>query len=207
MLLDAGIDVGEGADGAGYGDGGDLFAGIFQAPAATIELGIGLGQLQAEGRRLGVNAMRATDRDRVLVLERALFQRLEKRVHVIEQDVGGTNQLDVEAGVEDVGRGHALMDEARVGPDEFRQMGQEGDDVVPRLALDLVDPLDAEGGRAAFLPDGLGRLLRNDAEIGQRIASMGLNLEPDAELRFLGPDGDHVGTRIARDHRQSLFKT
>ena len=37
------------------------------------------------------------------------------------------------------------MDEAGLGADDFGQMGQEGDDVVLGLALDLVDPGDVEG--------------------------------------------------------------
>ena len=37
------------------------------------------------------------------------------------------------------------MDEARLGADDFGQMGREGDDVVLGLAFDLVDPGDVEG--------------------------------------------------------------
>ena len=139
MLLDARIDVGEGADGAGDGAGGDLGARGDEALAAARELGIGLRQLEAEGGRLGVDAVAAADRDGVLVLEGAALQRGQQRVDVGEQDVGGARQLDAEAGVEHVGRGHALVDEARVGADELGEMGQEGDDVVLGLALDLVD--------------------------------------------------------------------
>ena len=32
------------------------------------------------------------------------------------------------------------MDEARIRPNEFREMGQERNDVVFRFALDFVDP-------------------------------------------------------------------
>ena len=45
------------------------------------------------------------------------------------------------------------MHEARLGADNFRQMGQEGDDVVLGLALDLVDPRDVENGVAGLGPD------------------------------------------------------
>ena len=47
------------------------------------------------------------------------------------------------------------MDEARLGTDDFGQMGQEGDDVVLGLALDLVDPGDVEGGVLGLGPDRL----------------------------------------------------
>ena len=77
------------------------------------------------------------------------------------------------------------MDEARFGPDMLGQVGEEGDHVVPRLALDLVDPLDFE---TAALPNRLGRLLGNDAQLRHRIASMRLDLEPDAETVLRLPD-------------------
>ncbi len=71
MLLDRGVDIGEGADGAGDGAGGDLGAGVDQARAAAVELGIEPRELEAEGGRLGMDAVAAADADRVLVLERA----------------------------------------------------------------------------------------------------------------------------------------
>jgi hypothetical protein len=92
------------------------------------------------------------------------------------------------------------VDEAGVRADDFGQMGQEGDDVVLGLALDLVDARDVEGGRfAALFPDRLGGfLLRDDAEVSARcVAGMRLDLEPDAELE------DSGSTRCA-DHRVGL---
>ena len=104
-----------------------------------------------------MDAVRAADGRRQLVLERAALERGEQPVDVGDQEVGGARQLHVEAGVEHVGRGHALMHEARLRPDDLGQMGQEGDDVVLDLALDLVDALDVERGVAALVPDRLGR--------------------------------------------------
>ena len=92
------------------------------------------------------------------------------------------------------------MREAAVGADEFGEMGQEGDDVVLGDALDLIDAVDIELGRAALFPDGLCRILGYDAEGGERVGRMRLDLEPDAELGFLAPDGCHLGAGVARDH-------
>ena len=61
-------------------------------------------------------------------------------------------ELHGEAGVEHVGRGHPLVDEARLGADVLGEVGEEGDDVVLGLALDLVDARDLEG---AALPHRL----------------------------------------------------
>ncbi len=144
--------------------------------------------------------MAAADGDGVLVLEGALLQRRQKRIEVGEQYVARAGELHRETGVEHVGRGHALVDETRVRPDEFGEMGEKGDHVVLGDALDLVDALDVELRRAALLPDGLCRFLRDDADFGQRIAGMRLDLEPDTEAGLRRPDGDHIRARIAWDH-------
>ncbi len=92
------------------------------------------------------------------------------------------------------------MDETAVGTDKFCEMSEEGDDVVLGHGFDLVDAGDVEGGAAALFPDGLGSRLRNDAEFGQRVTGMRLDLEPDAELCFRRPDGDHFRSGVTRDH-------
>ena len=161
---------------------------------------IGLGELDAEGRRLGVDAVRTADGDGVLVLEGPPLQGRQKRVDVGKEKVGGAHELHVEAGVEDVGGGHALMDEAGIRPDDLGEMGEEGDDVVLRRPLDLVDAVDVEFGLAALLPDRSRRRSRNDAELGERVAGVRLDLEPDAELRFGRPDGRHFRAGVTRDH-------
>ncbi len=84
-----------------------------------------------------------------------LFDRREQGVHVGDQNIGGAGHLHGKAGVEHVGGGHALMDEARIRPDEFGEMGQEGDDVMLGDALDLVDAVHVEGDVAGLGPDVL----------------------------------------------------
>ena len=101
-------------------------------------------ELEPERGRLGMNAVRAADGRRQLVLARAALDRGVERVDVGDENIGGPHQLDVKASVEHVGGGHPLMHEARVRPDELGQMGEEGDDVVLDLALDLVDARDVE---------------------------------------------------------------
>ena len=146
-----------------------------------------------------MDAVRAADRRRQLVLEGAALERGEQRVDIGDQDVGGAHQLHVEAGVEHVRRGHAGMHEARFGPDDFGQMRQEGDDVVLDLGLDGVDARDVELGGLALVPDFLGGILRDDAELGHGVGGMRLDLEPDAEFGLRRPDRDHLGAGIARD--------
>ena len=103
--------------------------------------------------------MGAADGRREFVLARAALERGVELIDVGDQQVGGAHQLHVEAGVEHVGRGHALVHEARLGADDLGEMGEEGDDVVLGLALDLVDARDVELGVLALGPDRLRRLL------------------------------------------------
>ena len=147
-----------------------------------------------------MDAVRAADRRRKFVFARALFERGAQRLDIGDENVGGAHELHVETGVEHVRRGHALMDEARFGTDDFGQMREKGDDVVLGLALDLVDAVDIEFGDLAFLPDLLRRFLRDHAELGHGVGGMGLDLEPDAKARLRRPDRSHLRTGIAGDH-------
>ena len=97
MLLDPRIDVGEGADRPRDGAGRDLGARRDQPGAVAGEGRVVAGQLDAEGRGLGMDAVAAADGQRVLVLQRALLQRGQQPVEVAQQDVGGLGELDGEA--------------------------------------------------------------------------------------------------------------
>src|SRR4029079_7172238 len=89
------------------------------------------------------------------------------------------------------------MQEARLGSDMLRDRGEEGDHVVLHLALDLIDTGRIE---AAALPQRVGRMFRDKTEIGHGLCGIGLDLEPDAELRLGLPNASHFGAAIARDH-------
>ena len=94
------------------------------------------------------------------------------------------------------------MHEARLGADDFGEMGEEGDDVVMGLALDLVDARDVEGRILALGPDRLRGFFRDHAEFRQRIRRMRLDLEPDLEAGLRLPNGSHFRAGIAGDHRR-----
>ena len=86
--FDARIDVGEGADGTRDRAGRDLRAGVLHPLPGARELGVGLCQLQAEGDRLGMDAVAAADGRCHLVLEGARLERRQQPVEVGEQEVG-----------------------------------------------------------------------------------------------------------------------
>src|ERR1700733_1653235 len=91
------------------------------------------------------------------------------------------------------------MYETRLRPDDFGEMGEEGDDVVLDLALDLVDTRGIEFRRTTLFPDCFRRLLRDHAEFGHGAGGMGLDLEPDAKPCLRRPDRRHLRTGVARD--------
>ena len=114
--LHARIDVGRGAHRPGDRAGRNLGSRLRKTRLGARELGVGLRELEPEGGGLGVDGVAAADRRRELVLEGALLQRCQQLVDIGQQQVGGAHQLDVEAGVEDVGGGEAGVHEARLGP-------------------------------------------------------------------------------------------
>src|SRR3546814_14351874 len=83
-----------GADRARNGAGRDFFARGLQTQFAARKFGIGLGELEPEGHGFGVDAMAAADRRGQLVLMGAALDRIEQRVEVGEQYVGGLAELD-----------------------------------------------------------------------------------------------------------------
>src|SRR4029079_5143159 len=96
--------------------------------------------------------------------------------------------------------------EARLGADDFGEVRKECDDVVPGLALDLVDAGDVEGGIARLGPDRFGGFPGDDAELRLRIRRMRLDLEPDLEAGLRLPDGGHFRAGVAGDHRAAPAK-
>src|SRR5262249_13954830 len=122
-------------------------------------------------------------------------------VDVGNQDIGGAYQLHIETGIEHVRGGHARVYEAGLRTDDFREMREEGNDVVLDLRFDRIDACDVEFGSLALVPDFPGGVLWDDAEPGHGVGGVRLDLEPDAEFRFRRPDRGHLGAGVARNHR------
>ncbi len=205
ILLHPRIDIGEGADRARDRASGDIGARRLQPRLVAREFSVGLGQLEPERHRLGMDAVAAPDRGGELMFERPALEHLEQFVDVGQQDVAGARELHCQAGVEHVGRGHALVHEARLVADILGHPGQEGDHVMLGHCLDRIDrgDVDRRVGRPPG-PQRLGRRFRHHAQFAQRLGGMRLDLEPDAETGFGRPEGDHFGARITGDHRTSF---
>ena len=138
------------------------------------------------------------------MFECAAFQDGKQIVDVGQKNIGRAGELHGQTSIEHVGRRHALMHKPRLGTNEFGKVGQEGDHVMMRDLFDFVDPRRVERHMAGLFPDRLGGLLRDDADFGQRIAGISLDLEPDAKPCPRLPYGGHFRTGIARDHSGAL---
>ena len=103
------------------------------------------GELQAEGGRLGVHAVRAADAERALELARPGDQRRGQRVRAGHDLAPGLAQLQRERGVEHVGGGQPVVDPAARLPDRLRDDVDERGHVVVGDLLALLHRLRRRG--------------------------------------------------------------
>ena len=151
------------------------------------------GELEAEGRRLGVDAVRATDAERVRVLARPLAERRDQLAGAGEDDRPGGAELERQRRVEHVGGGEPVMDPAPGLAGRRGEHVDEGGDVVVGDLLALTDRLDREGG-------GRNRLELRGARALQLLGGCDLDLAPALHPRFVGPEGADLGARVTGDH-------
>ena len=119
------FDIGEGAHRAGNGASGNLLHRPRQADAVAGELGVKGRQRHAESRRLGMDAVAAADLYHVLGFHRTALEHVEQPVDIRQQQLPGAFHLHRKAGVQQVGAGHTLMQEARFRPNISAQMGEK----------------------------------------------------------------------------------
>jgi hypothetical protein len=156
------------------------------------------GELQPERRRLGVDAVRPPDAERVAVLVRPGGDGVERAVDAGEQQPPGLLDLERERRVDDVGGGEAVVEPASL----LAQLGghgvDEGGGVVVRPSLQLRDTLG--GRRRRALADRRDRVRRDGARLGPALQRGQLDVEPAGELALVRPDGRHGRAGVARDH-------
>ena len=194
MRLDCWVDAREGPDRPRYGAGRDLAACRLQPVCGAGELRIVAGELEPEAGWFGVDAVTPADAERPLVLERAALERCRHGADAVLQQGAGPVELHREAGVENIGRGEALVYEARLRPHMVREVGEEGDHVVAGLALDRVDfrGIDKRGMVGADRAVERLRRRRRLAERDLSVERMALDLEPDGEAGLRCPDRGHL---------------
>jgi hypothetical protein len=141
--------------------------------------------------------VRAADHRRVAVLGRALPHRGHQPIDVLEDEIAGLAHLQRLRRVDDVRRRHPEVQPPRRRPYVLGHGGREGNHVVLRDRLDLLDAGHREG---ALLSDVAGSLGRRDAGPGHRLDGCDFHLQPRFVLALVAPDATHVRMGIALDH-------
>ena len=155
----------------------------------ALELRVPERELEAERHRLRVHAVRAPDHRRPPVLEGARAHRLAQPREALQDQIAGVAHLKGLGGVDHVGRGEAEVQPARRGADVLLHGGGEGDHVVLRGALDL---LDARGGEGGLLADVAGGLGRHDAGARHRVERGQFDRQPGLVPPLVAPDATHL---------------
>ena len=150
------------------------FARAADALDVARQLGVPERQLQTEGHRLGVDAVRAADHRRVLVLA--------ARVLTASPSAGEACRIRSHASricsasaVSTTSEEVRPKCSQRADGQHSRPRGREGDHVVLGDLFNLIDAGDVEG---APVPQFACGLLRNDAGVGHRLGGGKLHLQP-----------------------------
>ena len=202
MSLDLGWNVGIGSDGAAELHHRDVVACGAQTGAVAIDLERPEGDLGAERGRLGVNAVGAADHHGVAVLPGEAHHGGQQLRRCLDQEIGGVAQRPAQRGVDDIGRGEAVVDPRRRWCTDRRLDDiDEGSDVVigDRFAIEHgLHELVVGHGR--LLAAGGGILGRNDPERGVALGGEQFDFEPTTESLGIGPHSVHFGGGVARNH-------
>ena len=196
--LDLGIRGGIGSDGARQLADAQSLDRAAEALAVAVDAERPARQLEPEGRRLGVDPVRAPHADRLAVLLRAGDDGAEGAIETLEQVGAGVLDRERERRVEDVRGGEPVVEEATVRAEPLGDRVDERRHVVVRLELDLGHPLRRRHDRA--LADRLHGLDGNDADLGPAVQGGQLDVQPAPQLLAVRPDVAHGRAGVAGDH-------
>ena len=144
VRLDFGRDLREGAHGAGNLPDADIVDGFLKTREMARHFLIPERQLQSEGDRLGVHAVRAADHHGPFIFARLAAQHVHEVFDVLFDQRRSFFELHRQRRVHHVRRGHADMEIARIVADRFCDRAQKRDDLVLDLGFDRADALHIE---------------------------------------------------------------
>ena len=212
ILLHERLDGAVRADSARDGTEGDVLAGILKTVQIALELPSPRAKLHAEGHRLGVNTVSTAGAERVALLEGTALADLAELLDVLDDKVASLSELVAQSRITQVRAGHTVVNPAAglglalgdVGVDVLLHVGQEGDDIVARDLLDLVNLCLL---KVSVVANPLGLVFGNTdlAELRLGLAGQDLNLLPNGVLVLEGEDVSHLWAGIAIDHSGSFL--
>ena len=212
VLLDERFDGAVGADVTGDGTEGNVLASVLKTIEVALEFPCPRAKLHTKGHRLGMDAMGAAGAERIALLEGTTLADYAKLLDVLDNQVARLSKLIAQSRIAQVGAGHTVVNPAarlgldlgNIGVDIFLHVGQEGDDIVARDLLDLVNLRLLKVGVVA---NPLGLFFGNTdlAELRLSLAGQDLNLLPNGVLVLEGEDVSHLRAGIAIDHSGSFL--
>ena len=174
------------------------FERLLDAGAGPIELECPDRELEAERRRLGVDAVCSADRQCEPMLLRPGNHGGERATDAFEDQLARGSKLQREPRVHDV-RGRESVVEPTARRAELCRHGvDERGQVVLCLLLDLCDA--GRGRRSRPRPDLLCRLGGYRPDLCPGGEGRELDFEPPLELALVRPDPGHGRARITSDH-------
>jgi len=200
-----GLELAEGADGAGDLADAEVFGGGIEATEVAAHLGVPEQELHAEGGGFGVDTVGAADGGGVLELDGTGAEDVSKTHDAGADEGGGLGESEGLGGVDDVGGGEAVVQPAggiAAGlADGFGHGSSEGEDIVTGVEFDLVDARDGEVRMGAKFCGGCDG---DDAGFGKSIGGGEFDAQPVAIFAVFRPDDGHLRTSVASDQRELL---
>ena len=189
------------ADCAGqFADGDARLEGLEPFKCAA-ELVVHQGHLEAEGGRLGVDAVAAADHRSVHVLARLGSDDLPETLDVGDENLERLVHLHRECRVDDVAAGQAKVQPAAGRfADVFRDVGGEGDDVVVQRLFEFAAAFDGEGGVVLHL---LEVFFGDESLVAKCLGREQFDVQPDFEFSLFRPNVPHLGTGITSYHART----
>ena len=170
---------------------------MFEALDVAFDLCTPEEELQAEGHRLGVDAVCASDAWCVTELICAAAQDGAELLQIVENDGGRVTHHDAVCRVLHIARGESLVDVFRVLADVLFEVREEGNDVVVGGLFDLVDARDVELCLCLDVLHGGGGDL---TQLCHRFARGDLDVQNGLPLILDRPEMPHLRSCIAFYH-------
>jgi len=199
LFFDFRAEMGSVADRARDFAEGDFTGSLAEAVDVALIFREPVGNFQAEGDGLGMDAMGAANLRSALEFVGTHVEDFAEENEVAFDDAGGVAEEERLSGVDDVVGSHAVMEPARGGrvADGFADGHGEGDDVVFDLGFDFENAVDVDFGAGTKNRGSFGG---NLAGFGQCVGGSKFNIEPALEAIGVAPDAAHFFTGIAWNH-------